>query len=155
MSETEEITVRSSRAKWTSSTALLFLTLRSVTTRVVSSRALTDFCLIRAQRPNWWRVLRTERCCQKLCYFHIVSFLVCTNVFLVLLQRPAEGYNITVCHEMYDEVNNYRTHHWKVCPKAPRNFLTHYFMQFQPRNSSFRLIICCQMILLRCLALTI
>jgi hypothetical protein len=32
--------------------------------------------------------------------------------FVQLLQRPADGYNITVFHTMHDEVNIYRTHVW-------------------------------------------
>lgn len=28
-------------------------------------------------------------------------------------QRPASGYDITIYHNFTDEVNNYRTHHWK------------------------------------------
>ncbi|KAK9867164.1 hypothetical protein WJX84_007941 [Apatococcus fuscideae] len=29
------------------------------------------------------------------------------------LQRPPEGYHITVCHSMFAEVDHYRTHHWQ------------------------------------------
>ncbi|KAK9800227.1 hypothetical protein WJX73_001175 [Symbiochloris irregularis] len=28
-------------------------------------------------------------------------------------QRPPQGYNITIYHSLHDEVDNYRTHHWK------------------------------------------
>ncbi|KAK9817617.1 hypothetical protein WJX74_004869 [Apatococcus lobatus] len=29
------------------------------------------------------------------------------------VQRPTEGYHITVCHSMFAEVDHYRTHHWQ------------------------------------------
>jgi len=31
------------------------------------------------------------------------------------LQRPPQGYSITVYHSMHAEVDQYRTHHWQVC----------------------------------------
>ena len=34
------------------------------------------------------------------------------------LQRPPQGYSITVYHSMHAEVDQYRTHHWQVCTIA-------------------------------------
>ena len=32
----------------------------------------------------------------------------------LLLQRPPQGFNITVFHSMHAEVENYQVHHWTV-----------------------------------------
>ena len=33
---------------------------------------------------------------------------------VLYMQRPAQGYHITVFHSMHAEVDQYRTHHWQV-----------------------------------------
>lgn len=47
----------------------------------------------------------------------------------LLLQRPSQGYNITVFHSMHAEVENYQVHHWTVSTQLQPGAL-------QP-NSSF------------------
>ena len=49
-----------------------------------------------------------------------------TVVCPLLLQRPPQGYNITVFHSMHAEVENYQVHHWTVSTQLQHGALQPY-----------------------------
>jgi hypothetical protein len=63
----------------------------------------------------WGAVYAVQSCDRAVYAAHVLLMPLCRGAccwMCLLLQRPAGGYNITVCHTMHDEVNNYRTHVW-------------------------------------------